>query len=78
MKTLVIAAIVVGALAFAGTDNKANAGSTDSAWESRVAQVDGYLDEGLTTSTHDKIAGPAREGADVVVGFGGRLSSFVP
>ncbi|MEO6197163.1 MAG: hypothetical protein ABIP58_03555 [Dehalococcoidia bacterium] len=78
MKTLVIAAIVVGALAFVGTGNKANAGSTDSAWENRVAQVDGYLNEGLTSSTHEKIAGSARDGADVVVGFGDRLNSFVP
>jgi hypothetical protein len=77
MKTLVIAAIVVGALAFAGTDNKANAGSTDSAWENRVAQVDSYFGDGITDESHEKITGPARDGAGVVVGFGDRLSTFV-
>jgi len=78
MKTLVIAAIVVGAVAFAGTDNKANAGSTDSLWENRVAQVDGFFGEGLTDESHEKITGPAQDGADTVVEFGDRLSSFVP
>jgi hypothetical protein len=77
MKTLLMVAVVVGALGFAATDNKADAGNSDSEWESRVAQVDGYLSEGLTGETHKKIAGPARDGADAVVDFSDGLTTFV-
>jgi hypothetical protein len=77
MKTLLMVAVVAGALAFVATDNKADAGNSDSEWEARVAQVDGYLSEGLSGETHEEIAGPARDGADVVVDFSDSLTTFV-
>jgi hypothetical protein len=76
MKILLVAAVAIGALAMAASDGKADARSGASEWETRVEQVDSYLSEGLSGDTHRKIAGPARDGADAFVAFGGQLSTF--
>jgi hypothetical protein len=78
MKILLVVAVAAAAL-LVGTsrDEKANAQYSSSEWEQRVAQVDAYLDEGLTSETHETIAGPARDGADAAADFGDRLSTIL-
>ena len=78
MKYLLVVAVAAGAFFYvATTDDQADARNPgDTAWESRVEQVDTYLSEGLSGDTHRTIAEPAHDGAELVSDLGNSLSGF--
>jgi hypothetical protein len=74
MKTLLIAVLAIAALALTFGERPGTQ-TGQAAWDDRLTEVDGYLQEGLTEETHDAISNNARDGADWIVGFGTRFGT---
>jgi len=80
VKALIVAVVLAAGSVIAlhgGSDNSSahSQQSQDSAFQQGVDRVDGVLQQGLGTKTHDEIASKAKDSADWIQGWGSKVTS---